>query len=400
MCYIEVQSRWRSDSFPHHFDFTPVEYVLEVRNSVNSMTQAHPTIYNMAERKKNRKRKDDLTSLENETKQDKPSKEEYEVAKWIRNNVPSKKTKFDRHHNVEYFTGTRAVDALLENSPWRETKFISREQVTEFLDVMLRHKFFHRAKKVVISEEELCKMRGIKKKIKEPKEEKKSNDKEESKDGKDKSEEKKEQKKKPKVRLEMHMEQYFVDCNDAYVWIYEQVPIYYWCIGALVVLGAICVCLFPLWPLTIRHGVYYLSVAAAGLLIFILALVIIRMIVFCLLWIPTLGRCHFWLLPNLTADVGFFASFWPLYQYDYFGSSTENDKKSKKKKKKDKDSDNEDTPLLKTEEKQNETSEPEEALGENVDKIKASSSETYEVEEGSEGSESDKSNTGKDFVML
>jgi len=110
------------------------------------------------------------------------------------------------------------------------------------------------------------------------------------------------------------MEQYFVDCNDAYVWIYEPIPVYYWFFGTLVVLGAIGVCLFPLWPLTIRHGVYYLSVAAAGFLVFILALAIIRMIVFCLLWVPTLGRCHLWLLPNLTADVGFFASFWPLYQ--------------------------------------------------------------------------------------
>lgn len=110
------------------------------------------------------------------------------------------------------------------------------------------------------------------------------------------------------------MEQYFVDCNDAYVWIYEPIPVYYWFFGTLVVLGAIAVCLFPLWPLTIRHGVYYLSVAAAGFLVFILALAIIRMIVFCLLWIPTLGRCHLWLLPNLTANVGFFASFWPLYQ--------------------------------------------------------------------------------------
>lgn len=96
---------------------------------------------------------------------DKPSKEEYAVAKWIRNNVPSKKTKFDRNHMVEYFTGTRAVDALLDNSPWNKSLFETREQVTDFLDTMLRHKFFHRAKKVVITEEELCKLRGIKKKL-------------------------------------------------------------------------------------------------------------------------------------------------------------------------------------------------------------------------------------------
>lgn len=146
--------------------------------------------------------------------QDKPSKEEYAVAKWIRNNVPSKKTKFDRTHNVEYFTGSRAIDALLENSPW-STVFENREQVSQFLDLMLRHKFFHRAKKVVISEEELNKMRGIKKKTKDVKEEKKATEKEDFKENKDaivakdekgeeKIDERKEHKKKPKVSMKVH----------------------------------------------------------------------------------------------------------------------------------------------------------------------------------------------------
>lgn len=63
-----------------------------------------------------------------------------------------------------------------------------------------------------------------------------------------------------------------------------------------------------------RKGVYYLSVAAACFLILIIALTTLRVIVFCLVWILTLSRHHLWLLPNLTEDVGFFASFWPLYQ--------------------------------------------------------------------------------------
>lgn len=143
---------------------------------------------------------------------EKPSKEEYAVAKWIRNNVPSKKTKFDRNHIVEYFTGSRAVDALLEHSPWNKTLFETRQNVVDFLEIMLRHKFFHRAKKIVISEDELCKIRGIKRKTKDPKEDKKSalkekekeeikdqKDAEEKKEGDEKVEEVKEPKKKPKV---------------------------------------------------------------------------------------------------------------------------------------------------------------------------------------------------------
>lgn len=39
-----------------------------------------------------------------EVEVEKPAKEEYNIAKWIKKNVPTKKTKFLNHH-VEYFTG-------------------------------------------------------------------------------------------------------------------------------------------------------------------------------------------------------------------------------------------------------------------------------------------------------
>ncbi|XP_003424439.1 translocation protein SEC62 [Nasonia vitripennis] len=386
----------------------------------------------VVERRKNKKRKDD--GYDRPIVADKPSKEEYAVAKWIRNNVPSKKTKFDRNHIVEYFTGTRAVDALLDHSPWSQTLFESRQHVVDFLDTMLRHKFFHRAKKIVITEDELIRIKGIKKKptkdSKDLKEDKKpaekekqkekekekdkdkdkekdkdendskGGDKEDKKDGNEKQEKRKDLKKKPKVRLEMHMDQYFVDCNDAYVWIYEPIPVYYWFFGTLLVLGAIGVCLFPLWPLTVRHGVWYLSIAAAGFLIFILSLIVIRVIVFCILWVLTLGRHHLWLLPNLIEDVGFFASFWPLYHYQYLGPNS-NDAKKKKKRKKDKDSDAEDGGNSHSEEKSgssSEASKPDSPSARKSPKEDGQHSDGHEASE--EGSESDKSNTGGDFEML
>lgn len=40
------------------------------------------------------------------------------------------------------------------------------------------------------------------------------------------------------------------------------------------VLGAIALCLFPLWPEVVRIGVYYVSLAAAGFVGFILSLVV------------------------------------------------------------------------------------------------------------------------------
>jgi len=118
------------------------------------------------------------------------------------------------------------------------------------------------------------------------------------------------------------------------------------------VVGVIAVCLFPLWPSTVRQGVYYLSLAAAGFLIFILALTVIRMIVFGIVWALTFGKHHLWLLPNLTEDVGFLASFWPLYKYEYKpGDSSNDNKKSSKRKSSDTDA-----PLISGEEAEEKTS--------------------------------------------
>lgn len=57
----------------------------------------------------------------------------------------------------------------------------------------------------------------------------------------------------------MHMDQSFVDNLDAYVWIYDPIPFYYWVIGTFIVFGGIGICLFPLWPPQVRY-VQYISI--------------------------------------------------------------------------------------------------------------------------------------------
>lgn len=378
----------------------------------------------MADRKKGRKRKEEYPDP-NE-KPEKPSKEEYEVAKWLRNNVPVKKTKF-LNHNVQYFTGSKAVDALLA-SKWgnpqkegTEPFFPTREHCIDFLDDMLRHKFFHRAKKVAVSEDML---RSKKKK---PDEKEKKSEKKDKKDEKEEkqvdknkdediaessvaegknqeiseNEEERKKKKKKKVRLEMHMEQYFADTLDAYVWIYDPIPFHYWLFGTLVVLAGIGMCLFPLWPPQVRMVVYYLSMAVAGFLVFIIALAIVRFLIFCLIWMLTLGTHHLWLFPNLTEDVGFFASFWPIYYYEYKGGEAGT---KKKKKKKEKLSDNE-------EESEN-VQETNDSMKNDEDTNKNSEKEDNDEEdegtkggdEAGSGSESENSSqqsqTGRDFEIV
>lgn len=368
----------------------------------------------MADKKKSKKKSDETEVVE----EIKPSKEEYEVAKWLRNNVPTKKTKF-LNHNVQYFTGKKAVDALMA-STWGtsikegdEPFFTSRAHCIDFLDVMLHNKFFHRAKKVPINEELLKgKKKGAKdekdkKPVKEDKDkkdclkEKKKKDDGESSHAEGKgqevseNEEERQKKKKKKVRLEMHFDQFFADNLDAYVWIYEPIPPHYWLFGALVVMAGIGVCLFPLWPPSVRLIVYYLSIAAAGFLVFVVFLTVVRTIVFCFLWIVTLGRHHLWLFPNLTEDVGFLASFWPLYKYEY-KPPVETGKK--KKKKKEKLSDNEDEP---------EPDQKEPEIVEVVEEVEGTRIEEKEESEdknegsGSESeSSSQQSQTGKDFEIV
>lgn len=58
----------------------------------------------------------------------------------------------------------------------------------------------------------------------------------------------------------MHMEQSFVDNLDAYVWIYDPIPFYYWVIGTFIVFGGIGICLFPLWPPQVRYVLHVLIV--------------------------------------------------------------------------------------------------------------------------------------------
>ena len=47
------------------------------------------------------------------------------------------------------------------------------------------------------------------------------------------------------------------------------------------------------------------------------------MILFCIVWGATFGKHHFWFLPNLTEDVGFFDSFKPLYKHDVVSGEKE-----------------------------------------------------------------------------
>ena len=304
-----------------------------------------------------------------------PTKLEKSIIHWVRRNVPTKKTKFNHTHVVEYVAGCKVVDALCNQSPWAKDKakpgsemvFEHREDAVFFMETMLKHKMFHRAAKIAVQDRKKAKKSAAAAAAAT------------TTSNKSESEEKAPLvKKKRRIRLEMHPLQIFLDSQDAYVWLYNPTPWYYWLGGTIIVLGTIAICLFPLWPPMMRQGVHYLSLAAAGFLGFIIGLGIFKYILYALFFLLTCGKLSFWLFPNLTEDVGFFESFVPAYEYTYVGG------------KKDKDSDDE--------ESDDEEEEDDEG---NAAKGGGGGGEKKENNSESDESTSKKSSTtGKDFEMV
>ncbi|CAK9298915.1 unnamed protein product [Gordionus sp. m RMFG-2023] len=309
------------------------------------------------EKKKSKHKKEILS--------DEPSKQDNKIARYLRFKIPSKKANMFGS-KVQYFTANKAIDTMMA-SKWATGKaasdisFTSREAVIEYLNTLLYKNFFHRVRKFIKileipdekSNNESNKINNNdgdsstnekKAKHEDANENEPSKNAEEipdkntnlrkrnKKSSSDNSVETKKKKDKKKVKLELHETQAFVEGNEQfYVWVYDPVPIKTWILGFFIVIGAIVICLFPLWPMAMRSGVYYLSLAGAGFLGVILFLALMRYVIFGAVWTMTLGTHHVWFLPNLLEDVGFVESFIPLYTHKkcHSASGVSKSKKSK-----------------------------------------------------------------------
>lgn len=99
-----------------------------------------------------------------------------------------------------------------------------------------------------------------------------------------------------------------------YAWFYDGSPLTTILGGAAMVIIMLAGVMFPLWPVKLRIGVWYLSILALGLLGALIVLAIVRLIFWCI----TVVVCKkaIWMFPNLFEDVGFFDSFVPVWAYD------------------------------------------------------------------------------------
>ncbi|THD25583.1 Translocation protein SEC62 [Fasciola hepatica] len=118
------------------------------------------------------------------------------------------------------------------------------------------------------------------------------------------------------MKIEISDNQLFVldDPQTVYVWIYEPPPgLFNWLAGSALLIGIILCCLFPIWPTELRSGAYYLTLIASALFGLLLVVALLRLVLYFLFWICTLGKYGFWLFPNYFEDCGFFESFRPVY---------------------------------------------------------------------------------------
>lgn len=279
------------------------------------------------------------------------TKEETQIAKFLRLQCPSKQATLVGM-KVNFFTANKLVDCLMD-SKWGPNKkssatiFANRQSCVAFMQRMQSKQLFYRVVKVYKETSSINNSSGavaantdtggggtpsqnLRKRNKANKEAAETStttisttsdqqqqltpQSQSAKDSKDNN--------KRKFKLEMHEVQTFVDSVEPYVWIYDPTSTKTYIIGFLLILGSIGICLFPLWPSQVREGVYYLSLAGMSVLGFILGIAVFKYVLYATLWLCTLGKLHFWLFPNLTEDVGFLDSFVPLYKIDQSKTNT------------------------------------------------------------------------------
>lgn len=102
--------------------------------------------------------------------------------------------------------------------------------------------------------------------------------------------------------------------KEYYAWFYEGSQWTTYAGGILMVAIMLAGVMFPLWPPSMRLGVYYLSMGMLGLIGLFFAIAIVRLIFYVITMV--VASPGIWIFPQLFADVGFVDSFIPLWEWD------------------------------------------------------------------------------------
>jgi len=101
------------------------------------------------------------------------------------------------------------------------------------------------------------------------------------------------------------------DCEGFYVITYEGGNGLQHFLLALIIAGVLLACMFPVWPMWAKVGIWYLSVIFLSLYF---GLLILRMVIYTAFWVVGFD---FWIFPNINDEYcGFLDSFQPVYSWE------------------------------------------------------------------------------------
>jgi len=202
---------------------------------------------------------------------------------WLRNKSGMKlKTGILNGKRVDYFKGKSALKALQSpayNKQKSLPKFENEEGATQFLNNSLVHTFYfkvNRGQSVTPQGPQGTKQASMK-------------------------------------MLEIDRQQRFLP-EEYYVWFLEGSKVKSFLGGILMVSIILAGVMFPLWPTSLRIGVWYLSMAMLGVIALFFGLAIFRLIFYVITIVA--AKPGIWIFPNLFADVGFVDSFIPGWDWD------------------------------------------------------------------------------------
>jgi translocation protein SEC62 len=118
--------------------------------------------------------------------------------------------------------------------------------------------------------------------------------------------------KSPKAIQIVQMQAFSPDFH--FVWLWEGSQWTTYAGGVLMIAMILAGVMFPLWPNSMRVGVWYLSMGVLGLIGLFFAIAIVRLIFYIITII--VASPGIWIFPKLFADVGFVESFIPLWEWD------------------------------------------------------------------------------------
>ncbi|SCU91911.1 LAMI_0E07866g1_1 [Lachancea mirantina] len=103
--------------------------------------------------------------------------------------------------------------------------------------------------------------------------------------------------------------------DEYYVWNYNPKTLMDYLLVVGIVVGILAFVCYPLWPTSMRRGVYYLSLVLLALIAAFFGVAIVRFVVYLISLGFVSQKGGFWLFPNLFEDCGVVESFKPLYGY-------------------------------------------------------------------------------------